>query len=233
MDLAHAKGGDRGALGRIVADHMWLVRHFAQHFGRYQVERDDLISQGTIGLIDAVHHHDPSRGTAFNTTASYWVRLRMFEFIRSERTHGMSSPGMLAGRIFTSVARMWADSSRDEDPIGSFVDRVHEKTGNRPSREHAADIVATFAPKVRLNHVPIDLPAPDNPERAFAKLESDRIVRASLDVLEPDELDIVERTIMGDEPLANGRDRESHRVRAKRGRLRNRAIGKLRDALHG
>lgn len=46
------------------------------------VERDDLISAGVLGLIDAVDKYDPSRGVLFKTYAETRVRGAMLDSLR-------------------------------------------------------------------------------------------------------------------------------------------------------
>ena len=45
------------------------------------IELDELISIGTIGLMEAARRFDPSRGTVFATYARYRIRGRMFDGI--------------------------------------------------------------------------------------------------------------------------------------------------------
>ena len=51
----------------------WLARDFAAT----GVPREDLESEGRLGLLDAALRFDPARGVAFATYASWWARRRM------------------------------------------------------------------------------------------------------------------------------------------------------------
>jgi len=46
-------------------------------------EYEDLVSQGLLGLIDAVDRYDPSRGTVFSTYATHLIRGRVLDGLRS------------------------------------------------------------------------------------------------------------------------------------------------------
>lgn len=48
------------------------------------IERDDLISYGTIGLFDAVEKYDPDRGIKFETYASTRIQGSILDEIRSQ-----------------------------------------------------------------------------------------------------------------------------------------------------
>ncbi len=61
-----------------------LVRFVIGRLGiEYGAEYDDLVSQGLLGLIDAVDHFDLERGTSFSTYATYRIRGRILDGLRS------------------------------------------------------------------------------------------------------------------------------------------------------
>ena len=55
----------------------WLARDFV-HTG---VPREDLESEGRLGLLDAALRFDPSHGVRFITYAAWWARRRMQTFV--------------------------------------------------------------------------------------------------------------------------------------------------------
>ncbi len=68
----------------IILRYVPLVRFV---LGRLGIERsaeyEDLVSQGLLGLIDAVDHYDTTRGTSFSTYATYRIRGRVLDGLRS------------------------------------------------------------------------------------------------------------------------------------------------------
>lgn len=48
-----------------------------------KADYDDLISQGLLGLIDAVDHYDPARGVRFSTYATIRIRSRILDSLRA------------------------------------------------------------------------------------------------------------------------------------------------------
>lgn len=77
--------GDLDVRNRLVERHLALVHHFA---GRMKprtggaVERDDLVSAGLLGLMNAVSCYDPGRGFRFSTFAAQRIRGAMLDEMR-------------------------------------------------------------------------------------------------------------------------------------------------------
>jgi RNA polymerase sigma factor for flagellar operon FliA len=68
----------------LVTAHLPLVQSLARKLAAQLpwVERDDLVSAGREGLIQAAQRFDPSRGVAFSTFAYYRIRGAMFDGVR-------------------------------------------------------------------------------------------------------------------------------------------------------
>lgn len=57
-----------------------LILVIARKYVRHNVEYEDLIQHGLIGLIEAVRNFDPSRSTNFNAYAITRIKGRMYEY---------------------------------------------------------------------------------------------------------------------------------------------------------
>jgi RNA polymerase sigma factor FliA len=80
-----AKRSDAAARDALLRQHLGLVYHVAQRLARARandVELDDLVSAGTLGLIDAFEHFDVSRGLAFSTYAAPRIRGAILDELR-------------------------------------------------------------------------------------------------------------------------------------------------------
>jgi len=69
----------------VLRQHLGLVYHIAQQLARARandVELDDLVSAGTLGLIGAFEHFDAARGLAFSTFAAPRIRGAMLDELR-------------------------------------------------------------------------------------------------------------------------------------------------------
>jgi RNA polymerase sigma factor for flagellar operon FliA len=76
---------DDASRDAMLRQHLGLVYHVAQHLSRAKandVELDDLVSAGTLGLIEALENFDASRGLAFSTFAAPRIRGAMLDELR-------------------------------------------------------------------------------------------------------------------------------------------------------
>jgi RNA polymerase sigma-32 factor len=76
-----AEHGDIEASNRLVTSHLRLVVKIAMGYRGYGLPVDDLISQGNLGLMRAVHRFDPNRGFRLSTYAMWWIRAAIQEYI--------------------------------------------------------------------------------------------------------------------------------------------------------
>jgi len=77
--------GDVDARERLLAQHLPLVHHVARKLMRTlgtDVDADDLVSAGTMGLMQAVETFDASRGLAFSTFAAPRIRGAILDDLR-------------------------------------------------------------------------------------------------------------------------------------------------------
>jgi RNA polymerase sigma factor FliA len=80
-----ATNANAAARDAVLRQHLGLVYHVAQQLSRARandIELDDLVSAGTLGLIDAFEHFDASRGLAFSTFAAPRIRGAMLDELR-------------------------------------------------------------------------------------------------------------------------------------------------------
>ena len=73
--------GDRDAAHRLIISHLRLVAKIARGYRGYGLPIADLISEGHIGLLQAVERFDPERGFRFSTYAVWWIRSAVQEYI--------------------------------------------------------------------------------------------------------------------------------------------------------
>jgi RNA polymerase sigma-32 factor len=73
--------GDRDAAHRLVTSHLRLVAKIAMGYRGYGLPIAALISEGNLGLMQAVKRFDPDRGFRLTTYAMWWIKSSIQEFI--------------------------------------------------------------------------------------------------------------------------------------------------------
>lgn len=79
------QAGDPVARDTLLESHIGLVRHVALKLARTAgpgVDVDDLVSAGSVGLIQAVESYEPERGHAFSTFAVMRIRGAILDELR-------------------------------------------------------------------------------------------------------------------------------------------------------
>jgi RNA polymerase primary sigma factor len=74
-DLAERiKMGDEEARSHLIRANLRLVVKIARDYSGYGVSLSDLISEGNIGLMQAVERFDPEKGGKFSTYGAWWIK---------------------------------------------------------------------------------------------------------------------------------------------------------------
>lgn len=72
---------DKEAAQMLVQSHLRLVVKMASKFRNYGLPVIDLVSEGNVGLIQAVKKFNPTKGFRFSTYAMWWIRAYMQDYI--------------------------------------------------------------------------------------------------------------------------------------------------------
>src|SRR5215475_10110163 len=75
------EAADRDAADRLVISHLRLVAKIARGYCGYGLPLADLISEGHVGLLQAVERFEPERGFRFSTYAVWWIKAAIQEYI--------------------------------------------------------------------------------------------------------------------------------------------------------
>ena len=78
---AWAEHGDRKAAHKMVTSHLRLVAKIAMGYRGYGLPVADLISEGNVGMMQAVKKFDPERGFRLATYAMWWIKAAIQEYV--------------------------------------------------------------------------------------------------------------------------------------------------------
>ena len=73
--------GDRSAAQRLVTSHLRLVAKIAIGYRGYGLPISEVISEGNIGLMQAVKRFEPDKGFRLATYAMWWIKAAIQEYI--------------------------------------------------------------------------------------------------------------------------------------------------------
>ena len=190
--------GDEGARRAMVEANLRLVVSVAKRFRGLGLDFDDLVQEGSIGLIRAVDGFDWRRGTRLSTYAIFWIRQAIMRAL-GETSQTIRVPSHVGDR---------------QRALRRTSDEMEAAVGRRPTRDELAD--ASGIPRdqvdaaldaarasvslnqtlgsedVELGELLADLEAVDPVESADAE-ERVETVRLALDSLRPREREVVER----------------------------------------
>ena len=73
--------GDLKSAQKLVTSHLRLVAKIAMGYKGYGLPVSELVSEGNIGLMQAVKKFDPDKGFRLATYAMWWIKASMQEYI--------------------------------------------------------------------------------------------------------------------------------------------------------
>jgi RNA polymerase sigma-32 factor len=219
QDLARRwrERGDVGAADRLVASHLRLVAKIAMGYRGYGLPLAELISEGNIGLIEAVRRFDPAHGARLSSYAVWWIRASINEYVL--RTWSMVRMGTTAAqrKLFFKLRQAKSniaaleDGDLHPDHLVTIAERlgVPEQDIIEMNRRLAGD-VSLNAPVRRdgegageaQDWLPDDAPSPERilvESEEFAQRR--RALRTALDLLDARERRIFAARWLRDEPV--------------------------------
>ena len=72
---------DRGAARKLVTSHLRLVTKIARDYRGYGLPISEVISEGNVGLMQAVKRFEPEKGFRLATYAMWWIKAAIQEYI--------------------------------------------------------------------------------------------------------------------------------------------------------
>jgi len=73
--------GDLKAAQKLITSHLRLVAKIAMGYRGYGLPVSEMVSEGNIGLMQAVKKYDPEKGFRLATYAMWWIKASIQEYI--------------------------------------------------------------------------------------------------------------------------------------------------------
>ncbi len=123
--------GDPEAAHRLVTSHLRLVAKIAMGYRGYGLPLGEVISEGNVGLMQAVKKFEPDKGFRLATYAMWWIRASIQEYIL--RSWSLVKMGTTAAqkKLFFNLRKAKAEISAFEegDLRPEQVDYIATKLG--------------------------------------------------------------------------------------------------------
>lgn len=102
----YAEHDDRGAAHKLVTSHLRLVAKIAMGYRGYGLPIGEVVSEGNVGLMQAVKKFEPDRGFRLATYAMWWIKASIQEYIL--RSWSLVKMGTTANqkRLFFNLRRL-------------------------------------------------------------------------------------------------------------------------------
>ena len=126
---------DPEAARKLVTSHLRLVAKIAMGYRGYGLPVSEIVSEGNVGLMQAVKRFDPDKGFRLATYAMWWIRAAIQEYVL--RSWSMVKMGTTAAQ-----KKLFFNLRKAKNNIGAIEegDLTPEHTGNagRPAGRHRA-----------------------------------------------------------------------------------------------
>jgi len=126
-----AKKGDEDAAHQMVTSHLRLVAKIAMGYRGYGLPLAELISEGNVGMMQAVQRFDPDRGFRLATYAMWWIRAAIQEYILHSWSLVKMGTTAAQKKLFFNLRRLKGQMQayEDGDLSPEHVTTISERLG--------------------------------------------------------------------------------------------------------
>lgn len=241
--------GDTDAAHQLVTSHLRLVAKLAMGYKGYGLPITDIMSEGNVGLMQAVQKFDPEKGFRLATYALWWVKAAMQEYILRSWSLVKIGTTAVQKKLFFNLRRaknqIQAYEDGDLNPenlekISKQLNVPEKEVVNMNRRLSGAD--PSLNEKISSDDgsqtewqdwIEADTP---NQEEEYAEKEEDSIrkdlISESLSVLNERELDIVQTRRLSEETTTLEELSEKYDISRERVRqIEVRALEKIKEEI--
>jgi RNA polymerase sigma-32 factor len=238
---------DVDAAQSLITSNLRNVVRIAMDYNGYGLPVEDIIQEGTIGLMIAVKKYDPDKGYRLMTYAVWWIKAMIHDYILKFFSNVRIGTTKLQKKLFYGLNKL----TREEHLEGQSIDKRSQAISARLSvdQKQIEDIISRLSSRDQSLDSPIATDSDNsfldfladtrsNPEDKFIEKERSENVKkhieTALSTLSEREKDIAVHRLMVDrsltlEDLGNKYNISKERVR----QIENAVRIKLKDALKG
>ena len=131
-----AKNGNKAAKDKLVTSNLKFVIKLAKQYQNLGLDIEDLISEGNLGLIEAVDHFNPEKGFRFLSYALWWIRRSILKAIEEKgRPIRLPANKIQEMREIESVRSEFTKQMTTEEEIEKIASTIGM------SKEHVREIM--------------------------------------------------------------------------------------------
>lgn len=131
--------GDTEAAEKMVTSHLRLVAKIAMGYRGYGLPIGEVISEGNVGLMQAVKKFDPEKGFRLSTYAMWWIRAAIQEYVL--RSWSLVKMGTTAAqkKLFFNLRRLKGEMKavEDGDLTPEHVEKIATKLNVKVNEVHS------------------------------------------------------------------------------------------------
>ena len=124
------KNGDVAAAHKMVTSHLRLVARIAMGYRGYGLPVSELISEGNVGMMQAVKKFDPGKGFRLSTYSMWWIRAAIHEYILHSWSLVKMGTTAAQKKLFFNLRRMknqmqaYEDGDLSPDHVTTIAERL-------------------------------------------------------------------------------------------------------------
>lgn len=238
---------DLDAAQRLISANLRNVVRIAMDYGGYGLPMEDIIQEGTIGLMIAVKKFDPYKGYRLMTYAVWWIKAMIHDYILRFYSQVKLGTTKLQKKLFYGLNRMSAEADVVDEHI---TQKSHALSTRLDADPHAVEEIIS---RLSNRDQSLDSPMTDGSDTSFLDflvdtkanpedrvMESQRTqfvksqIEAALSNLTEREQDIARQRLMAENPLTLDDLGRQYAISKERVRqIENNVKVKLKKALAG
>jgi len=239
--------GDALAAEKLITSNLKNVVRIAMDYEGYGLPIEDIVQEGTIGLMIAVKKYDPDKGYRLMTYATWWIKAMIHDYILKFFSHVKIGTTKLQKKLFYGLNRI----TKEENAEGCSLDErshiISEKLSVDPKQ--VEEIISRLSLRDQSLNSPLATDSDSSfldfladtrisPEDKFLEKERTGLVKshieAAMSKLSDRERDIAVSRLMADSPATLEEIGTKYNISKERVRQIENAVRiKLKDSLEG